>query len=105
MIKISENRTDLNFGNGDICITSGHYLNENNNRIGVVSFINQPPREIGSKGIIVAGEQYKLGDFPVVMTFGKTESIDVLINELSIAKNEMSIKENGENTSKEKFKK
>ena len=89
MIKLSKNQTDLEFGNGDICITGGHYLDENDNRVGLVSFINQASREVGSKGMIVAGEQYKLGDFPVIMTFTNTKSIDVLVNALFEAKKEM----------------
>lgn len=89
MIKIVDNQTDLGFGNGDICITSGHYLDEKDNRVGLVSFINQTSREIGSKGMIVAGERYKLGDFPVIMTFTNSKSIDVLINALKQVKEEM----------------
>lgn len=90
MIIKNEKQVDLEFGKGDICITSGSYLDENNNRVGLVSFIDQAPREIGSKGMIVAGGQYKLGDFPVIMTFADTRSIDVLINALLEAKKEIS---------------
>ena len=89
MIIKNGEQVDLEFGNGDICISSGHYLDEKDNKVGLVLFINQASREIGSKGMIVAGKQYKLGDFPVIMTFTKTESIDVLINALLEAKEEM----------------
>ena len=88
MINKDEKQTKLAFGTGDICITSGRFLNDDE-FIGVVTFNNQSPREINSIGDIKAGQEYKLSDFPVIMTFTKTESIDVLINTLEQAKAEM----------------
>ncbi len=89
MINITENQTDLEFGTGDICIAGGSYLGENGGKVGMVAFMNQEPREIGSVGVIKANKKYKVGDFPVIMTFTKPESIDVLIKHLEIAKKEM----------------
>ena len=89
MIKKSEKQIELEFGKGDICITGGYYLGKNKERIGIVTFIDQQSREIGSVGMIKGGQEYKVGDFPIVMTFTKSESIDALIGQLEQAKREM----------------
>ena len=89
MIKIIEEQTELEFGNGDICIAAGHFLNEDNKRVGLVAFINQEPREIGSVGITKANEEHNVDDFPVIMSFSKVESIDVVIEQLQYAKADM----------------
>ena len=93
IINNHDKQVELEFGKGDICVNGGHFLGGNNERIGMVAFSNQAPRDIGSVGDIKAGQECKVGDFPVVMTFTKIESIDVLINALQHAKSEMSAEE------------
>lgn len=88
MIVNKEKNIELKFGTGDICINGGS-VQKNNERIGVVAFSNQSPREIGSIGDKRADQPYSLDDFPVIMTFTKTESIDVLIEQLNQAKSDM----------------
>jgi hypothetical protein len=90
MIKKVENTVDCEFGIGDICVTGGHFI-EDDKKYGVVTFSNQTAREIGSEGDIKAGQSYKLGEFPVILTFTKKESIDVVIRALENAKQEMDI--------------
>lgn len=75
--------------NGDICINSGYFLDEEDFKIGIVAFSNQSEREIGSEGDIKVGHGYKTGDFPIIMTFTKKESIDVVIKALIEAKSQM----------------
>jgi len=87
MIKRENKSVKLEFGTGDICVAGG-YIEQEKGRIGVVIFVNQEPREIGSPGIIKAGE-VNLDDCPVVMTFSKKESIDVVIRKLEEAKSFM----------------
>ena len=88
MIKKNKEHTRLEFGNGDICVAGGYTEHENNKITGFVLFTNQDPREIGSKGVVKAGE-VNLEDYPVVMTFSKKESIDVVIKQLENAKSFM----------------
>jgi hypothetical protein len=88
MIKKNKEYIRLEFGNGDICVAGGYTEHENNKITGFVLFTNQDPREIGSKGIVKVGE-VNLEDYPVVMTFSKKESIDVIIKELEEAKSNM----------------
>jgi len=87
MIKKNKEHTRLEFGNGDICVAGG-YTDYGDRRTGFVIFTNQEPREIGSAGIVKAGE-VNLEDYPVVMTFSKKESIDVVIGQLEQAKSLM----------------
>ena len=89
MININEKQVDLEFGTGDIGINGGHFLDGNNNKIGLVGFINQEPRTVGAEGDIKIGQDCKVGDFPVIMTFYRKESIDVVINALMVAKDSM----------------
>jgi hypothetical protein len=89
LINRNENQVDLEFGTGDICVNSGFYLDDDNKKIGIIAFSNQSQREIGIEGDIKAGQECKVGDFPVIMTFIKKESIDVVINALIDAKKQM----------------
>lgn len=77
----------LEFGTGDICVAGG-YTDNGERKTGFVIFTNQEPREIGSVGIIKAGE-VELGGYPVVMTFSNKKSIDVVIGQLEQAKSLM----------------
>ena len=88
MINKSEIQIELQFGAGDICVNGGCFMEENE-KIGIVAFSNQSPREINSEGDIKAGTGHKLGEFPVIMTFYKKESIDVVIGQLEEAKKSM----------------
>ena len=88
MITKHENTLDCEFGTGDICVTGSHFV-EDNKRLGIVTFSNQTSREIGTECVIKAGQPYKLGDFPVIFTFTKKESIDVVIRALEDARREM----------------
>ena len=89
MIINYELQTELEFGKGDIGFNSGSYFNENGDKVGLVGFYNQTEREIGLDGDIKVGQECSTGDFPILMTFTKTESIDVVINALIDAKNQM----------------
>ena len=88
MIKTYEKQIDLEFGTGDIGFNSGSYI-ENDKKIGMMGFYNQKSREIGMVGDIKAGQECLLGDFPIIMTFYKKESIDVIIEGLLDAKKQM----------------
>ena len=89
MIKTDETQTNLEFGTGDIGITSGSFSGECGENVGTITFRNQAPREIGTVGDTKVGQEYRLGDFPVIMTFYKKESIDVVIRALLDAKEQM----------------
>lgn len=89
MIKKSEKQVEMQFGTGDIGFNSGA-ITEDDNKVGIVIFYNQGSREIGSVGDIKAGTEVDIRDFPVMMTFYKKESIDVLVKALLEAKKEMS---------------
>ena len=88
MISINQEQTKLKFGNGDICVAGGYTEHENNKITGFVIFGSQEPREIGSPGVLKAGE-VNLEDYPVVMTFSNKKSIDVVIKALEQAKSYM----------------
>ncbi|MDI9208103.1 hypothetical protein MT361_05995 [Clostridium butyricum] len=92
MIKKDDKQIDLEFGTGDICVNGGRFLDENNKIVGMVAFSDQAPREIDDIGDVKAGQECKVGDFPVIMTFTKPESIDVVINQLKQAKADMLLK-------------
>ena len=85
MITTNKENVILEFGNGDICIAGGYTKNEGGTYDGLVIFANQAPREIGEVGDIQAGE-VDLEEYPIIMTFSKKESIDVIIDELEKAK-------------------
>ena len=87
MIIKNNEQVRLEFGNGDICIVGGYSENEDI-KTGFVIFTNQEPREIGSEGVIKKGE-INLEEYPIVMTFGKKESIDAVIGQLEKAKSYM----------------
>lgn len=93
MIIESNNQTDLEFGTGDICINSAYYINGEKRKVGLVAFSNQSSRGIGEEGDIKAGQECKVGDFPVIMTFTKKESVDIIIKALQDAKKEMGVEE------------
>ena len=88
MIKKSQKQVEMQFGTGDIGFNAGA-ITEDDNKVGIIIFYNQEPREIGSIGDIRAGTEVDIRDFPVVMTFYKKESIDVLVEALLEAKKEM----------------
>ena len=88
MIYKGRPQTELKFGNGDIGFNSGIF-NDNGDIVGMVGFYSQGAREIGDEGDIKIGEERDIDDFPVVMTFTKTESIDVIILALLDAKEQM----------------
>lgn len=87
MIIKNKEQVRLEFGNGDICIASGYSENEDM-KTGFVIFTSQEPRVIGSIGVIKAGE-VDLEEYPIIMTFKKKESIDVVIEKLEKAKSYM----------------
>ena len=87
MISRNEEQVKLEFGNGDICIAGG-YTDNDERKTGFVIFTNQEPREIGSVGIVKAGE-IDLKGYPVVMTFNNKKSVDVVIGQLEQAKSLM----------------
>lgn len=93
MIKILKDNTTMLFGEGDICISPGRYM-DNDERVGFILFCNQEPRAIGSPGDVKAGTVVDVDDFPVVMKFRKTESIDVIIKALNEAKDLMKVETN-----------
>ena len=82
MIVTKDNKVSMNFGSGDIGFNSGVMNVDNDSQIGIIVFYNQQPREIGSLGDIPAGVTVDLDDFPVMMSFTKSKSIDVLIDAL-----------------------
>jgi hypothetical protein len=82
MINKQDKHIDLEFGKGDICVNSGYFIDGNDIKVGMVAFSNQSPREIGVEGDIKAGQECKVGDFPVILTFTKKESIDVVVKAL-----------------------
>lgn len=86
MINIDKTQACLEFGTGDIGITSGCIKSRSGEKVGVVAFSNQSPREIGALGDVKPGQECNLGDFPVTMCFHKKESIDVVIQALLNAK-------------------
>ena len=88
MIKISKDSATMVFGEGDICISPGRYI-DNDNKVGFIIFCNQEPRPIGSPGDVKAGTVVDVDDFPVVMKFRKIESIDVVIKALNEARSLM----------------
>ena len=88
MIKKLEHQTKMEFGTGDIGFNAGT-IKEDDDKVGVIIFYNQEPRNIGDTGDIKAGEEVDINDFPVIMKFYKKESIDVVVKALLEAKKEM----------------
>ena len=83
MITKYENQTILKFGTGDICINTGLLEDAG---VGLATFKNQTPREIGSLGDVQIGEEVSLDIFDVVMKFTRIESIDVVLRALNEVK-------------------
>jgi len=88
LIVIGKEQVDLKFGTGDIGFNSGSYIKDGKT-IGLVGFYNQKAREIGDEGDIKVGQECSRNDFPILMTFSKKESIDVVIQSLLDAKEQM----------------
>mgnify|MGYP001267554048 FL=1 len=88
MIKKLEHQTKMEFGTGDIGFNAGA-VKEDDNKVGIIIFYNQESRNIGDIGDIKAGTEVDINDFPVVMKFYRKESIDVVIEALLAAKEEM----------------
>ncbi len=83
MIIRDEDQIELRFGSGDICINPGTFTQEEKQGVGVVAFSNQSARKIGKdNGDIIPGQEYDLNNFPVIMTFYKKESIDMVMSAL-----------------------
>ena len=80
MIRHIDDRTELIFGTGDIGFNPG--VIDDKYPIGVMVMYNQDPRTIGAPGDVRAGTTINIEDYPVVMNFHKTESIDVLVTAL-----------------------
>lgn len=82
-----EGNAKVFFGNGDISILPAFmFSNENNNGVGAILLNNQEPRDIGE--LVPAGET-DVKQTPVVLSFTRIESIDVLIEELQVLKKMM----------------
>lgn len=88
MIKKLEHQTKMEFGTGDIGFNAGT-IKEDDDKVGVIIFYNQEPRNIGDTGDIKAGEEVDINDFPVIMKFYKKESIDAVVKALLEVKKEM----------------
>lgn len=88
MIKKLEHQTKMEFGTGDIGFNAGA-IKEEDEKVGIVIFYNQEPRNIGDTGDIKAGTEVDINDFPVIMKFYRKESIDVVVKALLEAKKEM----------------
>lgn len=86
MINKNVSQIELEFGKGDIHIVSSSTVDGS---IGYVAFENQnPPRPIG-KNTDGIGKEFDPSEYPIIMSFTKTESIDALIGELLNAKDNM----------------
>lgn len=89
MVNITKSgQVDIEFGNGDILISSGRLETGE----GLVILSNQEPHEIGETSEKFKGKQVYVYDNPeiqTIITFSKIESIDVFISELQNAKAEM----------------
>lgn len=81
--------TTIEFGNGDICIGGGSQ-GFTPREVGCLVLVNQEPQEIGFLSAR-AGTELKPDDTPILLTFTKTESIDVLIRQLKITRKVMNI--------------
>lgn len=91
MITNFNNKVRMVFGTGDIGFNAGTYM-ENGKDVGLIIFYNQEAREIGAVADIKAGTPVNFEDFPVIMEFHRIESIDTLIEQLVVARNEMEVK-------------
>ena len=84
MIKKIGGQTTIDFGTGDVNIIPGILIEE---KIGILGFRNQEPREIGLHNGDKAPENTNA--FEILMQFNKIESIDVLIHALNETKEMM----------------
>ena len=86
MIK-QEEQVKIEFGRGDIRIISSGRVDGS---VGYLALENQdPPRPIG-KNMDQEGDSFSPDRYPVLMSFTKVESVDVLIGELERVRNIMS---------------
>lgn len=74
--------TILAFGNGDIGLSPG--VSEGG--VGCLALKDIPPREIGAFEEEHYSGYLDPAEFPVIMTFTKTESIDAAIHALEVVK-------------------
>jgi hypothetical protein len=74
----------LEFGFGDISVSAG--LLKNNENMGVVVFMEQEKRPIGDYEKFKQPKEVEVSETPCRMIFTKTESIDVVIEELQRAR-------------------
>ena len=88
MIKKIGGQTTIDFGTGDVNIIPGILIEE---KIGILGFRNQEPREIGLHNGDKAPDSTNA--FEILMQFNKTESIDVLIHALKQTKEMMKRRE------------
>ena len=87
MIKKNDDQVRIECGKGDICVAGGvsKSLFE---KVGFVIFSNQEPKPIGSSGVMKKGK-INMNDYPVIITFENKECIDIVIEQLKIAKANM----------------
>lgn len=90
MIEIYNKLAKMKFGTGDIAILGGDTTQSN---YGIVSFKNQPPQGVGNKIHVSINTEYNQSNMDVIMTFTDTKSIDVLIEQLLIAKECMEVQD------------
>lgn len=79
-----EGKAHMQFGSGDIRSSIGTC-----NNIAAIAFANGEPRPIGH----IYENELKISDIAVVMAFTKTESIDVVIDQLTQLKEIMKERE------------
>ena len=82
MIHINDKQTVITFGTGDVCIAPIQSADNEN----ILGFCNQAPREIGTVGDYLKGDEVEMEWFPVMLKFDKPECIDVLIKALTAVK-------------------
>ncbi|MFP3393293.1 hypothetical protein [Brevibacillus sp. SIMBA_040] len=80
----------LHFGKGDISVGGG--LLAMYEAVGVVTFKQQEPREVGSRSEHGPGHSLEPNETPVRMTFDNVESINVVIRQLEVVKRMMIVK-------------
>jgi len=85
MIIKKDERTELEFGKGDILMTSTFTTD---GELGCVAFRNTATPGLINKPSYDQGE-FIPKEYPLIMYFTKTESIDALIGELEYAKENM----------------
>jgi len=86
IINNEDGSVNIRFGFGDIGLLGYDCVDEDGNINGFVGMCNQDAQEIGSS---TTTTNMELKDFPILMTFRKEESINVLIKALINAKSAM----------------